>query len=84
MAGASPPRIHGQCAVTAGLIGYEFLKDVLGTSAFPMDRPAQISSVTKVTPMQDALAVPATVAPVARIRRWVKLLQERGHDVSTA
>jgi hypothetical protein len=49
-----------------------------------MDRPAQISSVTKVTPMQDALAVPATVAPVARIRRWVKLLQERGHDVSAA
>ncbi len=46
------------------LIGYEFLKDVLGTSAFPMDRPAQVSSVTKVTPMQDALAVPATVAPV--------------------
>ena len=41
-------------------------------------------SVTKVTPMQDTLAVPATVAPVARIRRWVKLLQERGHDVSAA
>ncbi|MFZ3159976.1 MAG: hypothetical protein WA134_07300 [Rhodoferax sp.] len=46
------------------LIGYEFLKDLLGTSAFPMDRPARVSSVTKVTPMTDALAVPSTVAPV--------------------
>ena len=47
------------------LIGYEFLKDLLGTSAFPMDRPAKVSSVTKVTPMSDALAVPATVAPIS-------------------
>lgn len=45
------------------LIGYEFLKDLLGTSAFPMARSARVSAVTKVTPMLDALAVPASVAP---------------------
>lgn len=45
------------------LIGYEFLKDLLGTSAFPMARPARVCAVTKVTPMLDALAVPASVAP---------------------
>jgi len=47
------------------LIGYEFLKDLLGTSAFPMDRPAKVSSVTKVTQMADVIAVPATVAPMS-------------------
>ena len=47
------------------LIGYEFLKDSLGTSAFPLERPARVSSVTKVTVMPDALAVPASVAPAS-------------------
>lgn len=41
------------------LIGYEFLKDLLGTSAFPLERPARVASVTKVTIMSDSLAVPA-------------------------
>ena len=41
------------------LIGYEFLKDRLGTSAFTLERPARVSSVTKVTIMPDALAVGA-------------------------
>lgn len=47
------------------LIGYEFLKDSLGTSAFPCARPARVSSVTKVTAMADVLAVPASVAPTS-------------------
>lgn len=47
------------------LIGYEFLKDRLGTSAFTLERPARVSSVTKVTIMPDALAVPASVAPTS-------------------
>ena len=45
------------------LIGYEFLKDSLGTCAFPQDRPAQVSSVTKIAEMPGFLAVPAVVAP---------------------
>ena len=45
------------------LIGCEFLKDLLGTSAFSLARPARVSSVTKVTPTPDALAVPSSVAP---------------------
>jgi hypothetical protein len=47
------------------LIGYEFLKDLLGTSAFPLERPARVASVTKVTIMSDSLAVPASVAPTS-------------------
>jgi hypothetical protein len=46
-------------------VGYEFLKQSLGTDAFPMARPARLSSVTKVTAMDDVLAVPATVAPTS-------------------
>jgi hypothetical protein len=52
-------QMHGR------LIGREFLKDLLGTSAFPLERPARVSKVTKVTVMADALAVPASVAPTS-------------------
>jgi len=45
------------------IIGYEFLRQSLGTSAFPKDRPARIESVAKVTGMSDHLAVPSAVAP---------------------
>lgn len=45
------------------LIGYEFLKDLLCTSAFPLTRPARVSAVTKVTATAEALAVPGSVAP---------------------
>jgi hypothetical protein len=45
------------------LIGYEFLRDLLGTSAFPCVRPARESSVTKVAALPDMLAVPVSVAP---------------------
>ncbi len=44
-------------------LGYEFLKDLLGTSAFSQARPARVASVTKGTAMADSLAVPASVAP---------------------
>ncbi len=47
------------------LIGYEYLKDLLGTSAFSLERPARVSSITKVTAMTDALAVPSSVAPTS-------------------
>jgi hypothetical protein len=45
------------------LVGYEFLKDVLGTTAFQKERPARVSAVTKVAEMPGFLAVPAAVAP---------------------
>lgn len=45
------------------MVGYEFLKDALGTSAFPLNHPARVAAVTKVTAMPDALAVPTSVAP---------------------
>lgn len=44
-------------------IGYEFLKDLLGTSAFCLTRPARVASVTKITFTPDALDVPSSVAP---------------------
>jgi hypothetical protein len=44
-------------------IGYEFLKDLLGTGAFALARPARVAAVTKVTELPDVLAVPASVAP---------------------
>jgi hypothetical protein len=44
-------------------IGYEFLRETLGTPAFPLNRAARVSPVTKVTTMADTLAVPASVAP---------------------
>jgi len=47
------------------LVGYEFLKDSLGTCAFPQERPARVASVTKVTTLADAMAVPAQVAPAS-------------------
>jgi len=47
------------------LVGYEFLKHALGTCAFPQERPARVASVTKVTSMTDALAIPISVAPAS-------------------
>lgn len=47
------------------LVGYEFLKDLLGTSAFSLERPARVSSVTKVTAMTDTLTIPSSVAPTS-------------------
>jgi len=44
-------------------IGYEFLKDLLGTGAFALARLARVAAVTKVTDLPDVLAVPASVAP---------------------
>ncbi len=46
-------------------IGYEFLRDQLRTSAFPLVRSARVAPVTKVTPMPDVLAIPASVAPTS-------------------
>ena len=47
------------------LVGYEFLKEHLRTSAFSLARAARVAPVTKVMPMQDVLAVPASVAPAS-------------------
>lgn len=44
-------------------IGYDFLKDALGKSAFPRAQPALVISVTKIADMPGFLAVPAGVAP---------------------
>jgi hypothetical protein len=45
------------------LVGYEFLKDLLGTSAFSLACPARVSAVTKLTATPEGLAVPVSVAP---------------------
>lgn len=47
------------------LVGYEFLKEQLCTSAFSLARSARVAPVTKITPMQDVLAIPASVAPAS-------------------
>lgn len=44
-------------------IGYEFLAEVLQTGAFPVERPARIGPVTRITRQDSALLVPAAVAP---------------------
>ncbi len=48
------------------LLGYEFLREHLGLSAFPCARPARIGSVTKVVQRPDGLDVPASVAPATQ------------------
>jgi hypothetical protein len=45
------------------VVGYEFLREQLQTSAFPLSRVAKVASVTRVTSLRDYLAVPASVAP---------------------
>ena len=44
-------------------VGYEFLKDSLETGAFAREKPAHVSSVTKIVALPDFLAVPSAVAP---------------------
>lgn len=67
-------------------IGYEFLKDALGTSAFTLARPAKVASVTKVTPTADALAVPASVAPAteAPLEHLLFALKHEGLQLQAA
>lgn len=48
------------------LIGYEFLREQLGLSAFPISLPARIANVSKVMRREDYLDVPASVAPISR------------------
>ena len=45
------------------MIGYEFLKDQLGLQVFPIQRPAQVRSVTRIQELGDILAIPGTIAP---------------------
>ena len=44
-------------------IGYEFLAEVLQTGAFPIQRPARVGPVTRITEQGNALLVSAAVAP---------------------
>ena len=44
-------------------IGYAFLKSTLKLTSFDVARPARVSPVTRVTQTDDALLVPAQVAP---------------------
>jgi len=44
-------------------LGYEFLRQSLRLSAFPLKRPAREFAVTKVAPAETSLAVPSHVAP---------------------
>ena len=45
------------------VIGYEFLREKLGLSAFACSRPACVAHIAKISVHEDCLAVPATVAP---------------------
>jgi hypothetical protein len=44
-------------------LGYDFLATALDTRAFPIERPAQVGPVTRVTDRNDVLLVPQWVAP---------------------
>ena len=44
-------------------IGYEFLRDTAAPKAFAVRRPARVRPVARVTPMDEMLAIPASVAP---------------------
>jgi hypothetical protein len=44
-------------------VGYEFLRDHLGLSAFPVRRPAQVTPVKRIFAVSDTLQVPKEVAP---------------------
>lgn len=44
-------------------VGYAFVRDQLGLSAFPPPLPARVQPVTRVQAMGDHLAVPARIAP---------------------
>jgi hypothetical protein len=44
-------------------VGYEFLRETLGLSAFELERPALIKPVTRIEPADTFLAVPKYVAP---------------------
>lgn len=44
-------------------VGYEFLRETLGLSAFELGRPALIKPITRIEPTDTFLAVPKHVAP---------------------
>lgn len=44
-------------------VGYEFLREQWGLSAFPMAQPALVAPVTRITEQSDALLIPPSVAP---------------------
>lgn len=46
-------------------VGYGFLKEKLGLSAFPPKRPAKVMPVQKVTRLDNQLAIPGQVAPAS-------------------
>jgi len=45
------------------LLGYEFLRQTLGLTAFPTERPAMVKPVTRVELTDGFLAIPRNVAP---------------------
>jgi hypothetical protein len=45
------------------VLGYEFLRQSFGLSAFAIDRPAMVKAVTKVEQSESCLAIPRQVAP---------------------
>lgn len=46
-------------------VGYAWLAQSLGLSAFPLRRPARVQPVTRIKRIGDTLAVPAAIAPAA-------------------
>lgn len=48
---------------TARSVGYQFVLDTLGLTAFPLERPAAIRPVTRIERGDQVLSVPAGVAP---------------------
>jgi hypothetical protein len=50
-------------AVIMSLVGYGWLAQSLGLSAFPLPRPARVQPVTRIKRIGETLAVPASIAP---------------------
>ncbi len=48
---------------TSGLVGYAFVRDALDLTAFALERPARVGPVTRIERGENALSVPAGVAP---------------------
>lgn len=53
------------------VLGYEFLRQELKPTAFPVERPALLKSVTRVVQTDAFLVIPKHVAP-ATIERCAK------------
>lgn len=72
--------------MTNRAIGYEFLAAKLKTAVFPLDRPARVAPVTRITQQPGAILVPSSVAPTsdAPIEHLFFALKHEGLNMAAA